>query len=37
VGTEALAGAVAQGQQMASDVLSPPGSRESFRGIANLG
>jgi hypothetical protein len=37
VGTEALTEAVSQGQQMAADVQSPLGSRESFRGIANLG
>src|SRR4051812_10315130 len=37
VGTEALSEAVAQGQQMSKDVMSPLGSRESFRGLANLG
>src|SRR5258705_11382012 len=37
IGEQALTEAVAQGNQMASDVQSPLGSRESFRGIANLG
>jgi hypothetical protein len=37
IGEEALTQAVVQGQQMAKDVQAPLGSRESFRGLANLG